>query len=83
MNADDNEIFKITGCLSKCEKYKYSAWAVNDLQNYPAEDPEYVNTLWLRFFVPSGEYELREQVLSPHCPLVKYAQYLNKIDLST
>ena len=65
MNADDNEIFKITGCLSKCEKYKYSAWALNDLQNYPAEYPEYVNTLWLRFSVPSGEYELREQVLSP------------------
>ena len=67
VNSDDNEIFELTGCLSTCDKYKYSARAVNDLQNYPAKDPEDINTLTMRFIVPSGEYELREQVILSSC----------------
>ena len=64
MNSDDNGIFELTGCLSKCDKYKYSAWPLNDLQHYPAEDySTAINTLYLRFYVPSGDYELMEQVL--------------------
>ena len=75
MNSDDNGIFELTGCLSKCDKYKYSAWPLNDLQHYPAEDySTAINTLYLRFYVPSGEYELREQVLSPEVKvtIIKY-----------
>ena len=62
MNSDDNGIFELTGCLSKCDKYKYSVLPVNDLQRYPAEE-KYINTLLIRFYVPSGDYELMEQVL--------------------
>ena len=72
MNADDNEIFDLTGCLSKCDKYMYSAWPLNDLQNLLAEEvaKDYsvtinTTTLWLNFIVQSAEYELREQVLCP------------------
>ena len=65
MNAEDNGIFELTGCLSKCDKYKYNAWPLNDLQNYPPEDNNWPNnTLWISFIVPSAEYELREQVLT-------------------
>ena len=71
INADDNGIFEVTGCLSKCDKDMYSAWPVNDLQNILAEEvaEDYnvtINTtsLWLRFIVQSAEYELREQVLT-------------------
>ena len=66
MNTDDNGIYDITGCLSKCDKYKYSSWPLNDLQNYPAQDSDLPsNTLLLRFIVMSAEYELREQVSYP------------------
>ena len=72
INADDNGIFEVTGCLSKCDKDMYSAWPVNDLQNLLAEEVQLtinnitINTtsLWLRFIVQSAEYELREQVLT-------------------
>ena len=62
MNSDDNEIFKLTGCLSKCDKYKYSARQLNDIQYFRTEEPDFINTLLLRVYVASGEYELREQV---------------------
>ena len=66
MNYDDNGIFHLTKCLSKCDKYKYSAWPMNGLQNIPVNSYDKrllpLNTLGIRFYVPSGEYELREQV---------------------
>ena len=80
VNSDDNEIFELTGCLSKCDKYEYSARAVNDLQNYPAKDPEDINTITMRFIVPSGEYELREQVILPSS---KEEHLVIQIDFST
>ena len=68
MNYDDNGIFHLTKCLSKCDKYKYSAWPMNGLQNIPVNSYDKrllpLNTLGIRFYVPSGEYELREQVYS-------------------
>ena len=80
VNSDDNDIFELTGCLSKCDKYEYSARAVNDLQNYPAEVPEYINTVSIRLEVPSGEYELREQVILPSS---KEEHLLIQINFST
>ena len=69
MNSDDMGIFELTGCLSTCDKYKYSASPVNELYNYPIDQLlQVINVTttrkysWLRFYVPSGEYEERQQV---------------------
>ena len=65
MNSDDDRIYELTGCLSKCDKYKYSAAPVNELYHFPAKEYSELinfNAIALRFFIPSGEYELREQV---------------------
>ena len=69
MNYDDMGIFELTGCLSTCDKYIYSASPVNDLYNYPIDKLLQVFNItttqkysWLRFYVPSGEYEERQQV---------------------
>ena len=69
MNYDDMGIFELTGCLSTCDKYEYIASPVNELYNYPIDQFLQVSNVtttqkycWLRFYVPSGEHEVREQV---------------------
>ena len=63
-------IYELTGCLSTCDKYIYSANPVNELYSYPIDQllQEALNITvtqkysLLRFYVPSGEHEVREQV---------------------
>ena len=57
--ANDNKIYAMTGCLSKCDKYVY------DIQSEGApdkNDDDDENTLTIRLTIYSGEYEEREQV---------------------
>ena len=64
-NANSGDIFRITGCLSKCDKFVYSAKPVTDIR---IEDPKISYTPWdnntfkVVFYFPTGEYELKEQV---------------------
>ena len=60
--ANGTEIFVLTGCLSKCDKYSYTAQARDDLQIIDCKHPE--NTLDITFGFPSGLHEIREQVTS-------------------
>ena len=59
--ANDTEIFMLTGCLSKCDKYSYTAHARSDLEIKDCMYQEN-NTVQLIFGFPSGLHEIREQV---------------------
>ena len=58
--ANDNEIFEVTGCLSNCHKYKYTAKPLGPVKRTP---PRYSGLgLSLIFYYPATEHEVREQV---------------------
>ena len=59
--ANDTDIYKLTGCLSKCDKYSYSAQARDDLQKKDCKGTPN-NTVKVTFGFPSGLHEIREQV---------------------
>ena len=61
--ADENEVFKLTGCLSTCDKYEYMIQPETTLLKgieYREEDE-----LHLRFFFPSGRHTVKEEVTFP------------------
>ena len=66
--ANDKELFDLTGCLSMCEKYAYSAQqegATTYTENgdYLGTNPDTTNnTLMLGLYYSNVEHELREQV---------------------
>ena len=57
--VNDTQIFQLTGCLSSCDKYHYSA--------YPRADIEWLNgykdSLQISFMIPNGHNEVKEQVM--------------------
>ena len=65
-SANDNAIFDLTGCLSKCHKYKYNVKPLGGVRKFidgssgvgiiPA------NAIQLMFYYPTTEHEVREQV---------------------
>ena len=57
-NADENKIFNLTGCLSKCEKYEYSMQPLGEMEYTSLSK----NTLVLALNMPKAEHEIREQV---------------------
>ena len=64
-NANDNGIFGLTGCLSKCHKYKYNARSLGIVQkNNEGTTGQTIppNTIQLMFMHPTTEHEVREQV---------------------
>ena len=59
---NDTEIYNLTGCLSKCDKYQYTAQPYTNLIEIEDRTPTWVNTLILEFGFSTGKNELREQV---------------------
>ena len=66
--ADENEVFELTGCLSTCDKYEYMIQPENTLQKVSTRDARFYNAtsheLRLRFYFVSGRHEVKEQVIS-------------------
>ena len=56
---NDTEIFHLTGCLSKCNKYHFKAYARSELIK---SEPRNTTELRISFRLPNGRSELREQV---------------------
>ena len=62
ITANDNEIFDLTGCLSLCDKYAYTAQQVMGMKYMDATNSN-TSTLTLQFYYSDVEHELREQVI--------------------
>ena len=60
--ANDQKVYEMTGCLSKCEKYVYNAEAEGSLLALEADRPEQNDTLSIQLMLVTGEYEERKQV---------------------
>ena len=60
-DADDTEIFELTGCLSRCDKFRYTVKEHRPLQQTRKAWTN--NTLDLAFWFLSGEHEVRQQVI--------------------
>ena len=58
--VNDTEIFRLTGCLSKCDKYHYTASPRSDLKIYVSDRP----SLGIQFMFSNGKNEIKEQVKS-------------------
>ena len=57
-NYSAQQIYKMTGCLPKCDKYSYNVKPLADM----AVLGETGGVLCLRFYIPTAETEVREQV---------------------
>ena len=62
--ANDNEIFRLTGCLSKCNKYEYVAFPWGTTSSMELDDPKFNQTLDMKIYYTNVEHELRQQVNS-------------------
>ena len=60
--ANDNDIHKITNCLSKCDKNAYSSKPIGAINTIPNKDPKLSNTIAVQLYYSSVEHEQREQV---------------------
>ena len=66
--ADENEAFELTGCLSTCDKYEYliqpetTLHKVEDVTINPGIDGT-SHELRLKFYFLSGRHEVNEQVI--------------------
>ena len=60
--ANDKQIFDMTGCLSMCDKYAYTALQLTGMQYVDASDTLNTTMLTLQFYYSNIEHELREQV---------------------
>ena len=60
--ANDKKIYEMTGCLSKCNKYAYKVWPMTDLRPIDDLEMRFGSRIWLMFYLPTGETEVREQV---------------------
>ena len=66
--ADENEVFKITGCLSTCDKYEYLIQPETTLIKKSGSlsfNGGRNNQLFLKFYYPSGRHTVKEQVTFP------------------
>ena len=65
--ANDNDIFRLTGCLSKCSKYEYVAfpWDTTTSKELGGSmDPNFNQTFNMQIHYTNVEHELRQQVNS-------------------
>ena len=58
--ANSNQIYNMTGCLSKCDRYSYAIKPTTDLTRPTWNKNNDSIALWL--YVSTGETEVREQV---------------------
>ena len=64
--ADENEVFKLTRCLSTCDKYEYKIQpetTLNKKKTYLTNSRKASNDLFLNFYFASGRHEVKEQVI--------------------
>ena len=61
-SIDDMQIFKLTGCISKCNKYYYTAIPRGDLRDKGAPEDNDVPNFKVHFAILNGKNEVREQV---------------------
>ena len=62
---DEKEIFELTGCLSKCDKYHYIATPNRDLKDKGDADTKkrhQIANYHVSFGIHSGRNEVKEQV---------------------
>ena len=61
--ANETEIYEMTGCLSKCDKYEYDVQPMTDIVTTDSPAGSHLdNTIELRFIFTNGRHELKEQV---------------------
>ena len=60
--ADENEVFKLTGCLSPCEKFEYSLTPMTDLFYAPTNSKELAKKVLIHLYFTTGRHDVREQV---------------------
>ena len=58
LTPNDTETFRLTGCMSSCEKYHYTADSVYERQ----WDYNGTNSYRIKFRFSNGKYERKEQV---------------------
>ena len=59
-SANSNQIYKMTGCLSKCDKFSYTIRETTGLSQPTWNVNNNSFTIWL--YISTGETEVREQV---------------------
>ena len=59
LDANETEIFDLTGCLSTCDIYEYSSQPMIETATHPSEN--LTNIIKLGFVFQSGRHELKEQ----------------------
>ena len=57
--VSDTQIFQLTGCMSSCDKYHFSAHPRSELKFYHTDTP----SLKISFMIPNGHNEVKEQVM--------------------
>ena len=55
---NETEVYRITGCLSSCERYHYTAIPRSDMKFYRSSRP----SLKIAFGFQNGKNEVKEQV---------------------
>ena len=74
-SANDKKIFNITGCLSMCDKYAYTAHQIMGMTYEEAPDTN-TTTLTLQLYYSNVEHELREQVNLPEISATVTFEYI-------
>ena len=61
---DEKEIFELTGCLSKCDKYQYIATSWRDFKDKGVANTtnNQVANFYVTFAITTGRNEVKEQV---------------------
>ena len=57
---NDTEVFHLTGCLSKCDKYDYVSHPRTELREKDLNTPG--PSFQISFRIPNGQNEVKEQV---------------------
>ena len=57
--ANANKIYKMTGCLSKCDRYEYDIKPITDLVDHGGNGEGYIS---FYLYIPTGETRVMEQV---------------------
>ena len=74
--ANDKKIYEMTGCLSMCDKFAYTAQQVVGMQYVDSSDTLNTTTLTLQLYYSNIEHELREQVNFPAMSAIINSEYI-------
>ena len=61
---DEVDIFKLTGCLSKCDRYHYTATPKFEMKDKGVANTtnNQIPNYYIMFSIPNGKNEVKEQV---------------------